>query len=263
MKDKIMKKCCIALLSCMSMLSHANDLTKTQKASIEQLITYFKNNDIKAISHAVQYPLKRHNPLPSIQNPQQMQKQFDQIFDTTIKRKIANSHLKDWQQMGWRGVMFNQGEIWITDVDFEDHPRTPAKITAVNYSSPQEQKMLQAALAKQKTKLHASLQNYEKPEVIFKTPKYLIRVDLLKNGNYRYASWGKNQDQSTAPDLILNKGHVTMDGSGGNHHFTFKSGPYKYEIYRHILQGESDADATLILYKGQDEVLKEDGYIVK
>ena len=258
-----MKKYCIALLSYVSILSYADDLTQTQKASIEQLITYFKNNDIKAISYAVQYPLKRQNPLPSIQNPEQMQKQFNQVFDSTLRQKIISSHLKDWQQMGWRGVMLDQGDIWITDVDFEDNPRTPAKITAVNYSGPQEQKMLQAALAKQKTKLHASLQNYEKPEIMFKTPKYLIRIDLLKNGNYRYASWGKQRDQSTAPDLILNKGSVTMDGSGGNHHFTFKSGPYKYEIHRHILQGESDADATLILYKGQEEVLREAGYIVK
>lgn len=258
-----MKKWCIALLSCITTLTHADDLTQTQKASIQQLIGYFKANDVKAISHAVQYPLKRQNPLPSIKNPQQMQQQFTQVFDATLRQKIVKSNFNDWQAMGWRGVMFDSGEIWVSNVDDEENPKMPTKITAVNYSGSQEQKLLQTTLAKQKAKLHPSIRDFAHPELLFKTSQYLIRIDQMHTlGQYRYVAWKNNSDQSKKPDLILKNGTVEQDGSGGNHHFTFKSGPYIYEVHRQII-GESDADASLYVTKNGQDVLSQEGYLAE
>ena len=47
------------------------------------------------------------------------------------------------------------------------------------------------------------------------------------------------------------------------HYFTFNSGPYRYDIHRHILAEDSQADATLILFQGQQEVLRESGHIIE
>ena len=72
---------------------------------------------------------------------------------------------------------------------------------------------------------------------------FIVRVDLLENRNYRYASWSKKSDLSDKPDLVINDGEIVYpDGSGGNHHFSFKNGEYNYIVDVTIL-GKSETPA--------------------
>lgn len=252
------------LLSC-SIHAYADELSASQKASVQKLIQAFKAKDVNAISQAVQYPLERPKPLPAINNANEFKTRFNQVFDGALQNQIAQSKLSDWEQVGWRGIMLHDGVVWVSNVDEEDKSsaHATAKITAVNHLSAAEKQWQQQLLTKQKNGLHPSLQSFAKPEMVFTTPKYLVRIDLLKNGKYRYAVWNSKQDQSSQPNLVLNNGTVTSDGSGGNHYFDFKSGPYAYHVYRHVIGGESDAEVSLQVSKNGEVVVEEDGRILR
>lgn len=59
--------------------------------------------------------------------------------------------------------------------------------------------------------LHNSLRSFKKCINVGKTKDYLIRVDELENGAYRYASWKHKTDwanQSKSPDLIISDGFL-------------------------------------------------------
>ena len=75
--------------------------------------------------------------------------------------------------------------------------------------------------------LHASLKDYQNTEYCFETDTYLIQVDKLNDGSYRYAAWKNGStlsDMKRKPDLIVNKGTVK------NNCYTFKNKTYTYVI---------------------------------
>jgi len=248
-----MKKIILCLFLLSSHSSFAESLNVTEQKEIQDIINLFKKNDQNSITNSIRYPLMREEPIPSIDNKVQMQQRFNQIFDQKLINKIANSKLSQWQSVGWRGIMLDSGTVWVSD----------KQITAVNYSSDAEQRYKNQIITKQKNTLHTSLKNFTAPELQFKTAKFQIRIDQINNGKYRYASWGRNQTQSQKPDLILNHGQVVMDGSGGNHYFIFKSGTYKYVIYRNILGTNETPDVTLEVAKNGKAVLSQAGTLFK
>lgn len=256
-----MKYYLLPILLCCHTVS-AESLTATQSASVAEIIQYFKTQNIEALSQVVDYPLTRPQPLPSITNARQFKTHFNQIFDQKIQNQLAQSKLQDWSQVGWRGIMFDAGQVWISNVDDQQPAAKHAKIIAVNYSGEAEQALLKNTLAAQKSKLHRSIQIFEHPELLFKTKNYLIRIDALKNGQYRYVAWKNHQDQSKKPNLVLNHGRLTADGSGGNHSFVFNNGIYHYEVYRHVIAGESDIDVSVVIKKNGQTLMQQDGYLV-
>lgn len=254
-----MKVLFIAGLILFSINTYAENLNAAQQKSIQKLIQNFKNNNVQAISQSIQYPLDRENPLPSIKNAKELKPRFSQVFDQKLQHKIIHSKPEDWSVMGWQGIMLDSGEIWVSNVD--DAPKQPIKIIAVNYSSEAEQKLRSQLLQKQKRQLHPLIQKFEEPELLIKTKDYLIRIDQLNATTYRYASWQKTDDQSKQPDLVLNKGTLSIEGTARNQTFEFKNGAYMYTVYQNnIGNGNS---ATLIVSKGNKIILKQSGNLIE
>lgn len=258
-----MKFLTAAGLSLFSVVAYAdqysNLLNTSQKATIESLVKGFQQNNIDAISQHIQYPLKRTEPLPSIKNPKEFKTRFSQIFDQAAVKAIANAKPSDWEPHGWQGVMFDGGQMWLTDYESSK----PLKIKAVYYDNALEEKFRQQALQQQKQKLHASIQVFSEPALLFKTKDYLIRIDHLKNQTYRYVAWKDHQNQAKKPDLILKNGDLDVQGTARNEYYAFKSGPYTYEVHHNIIGGASDAEVTLVVSKGDKEILRQDGHLVE
>lgn len=216
---------------------------------VQGLIDAAKANDPEAITKRVDYPLGREYPIPAIQNTQEMVARFNQVFDSQLLEHIANSKVDaDWQIMGWRGIMLGSGEVWL---DFD------GKIIAINYQTPAEAKLKAELIAKQKTGLHASVSEFVSPELTWETAKFTIRVDNMGNDQYRYAAWAKGKPLSEKPDLVLNKGKLVFDGSGGNHSFQFRSGPYLYHCYVTVLGTSYSPPGELVVFKNDQEILKQ------
>lgn len=242
----------IAFTAIFSTTAYADNLSAEEKQQVAKIIQLFKAKNVNAISKQIQYPFQREAPLPHVKNATEMKTRFNEIFDKKLMNSITQSKYDQWSSMGWRGVMLDDGTVWLNG----------DKISAVNYSSQAEQKHQQRLLAQQKVKLHSSIQQFKAPELLFKTSKYLVRIDLLDNNKYRYASWKLGQSQSNKPDLILNNGQVTMDGSGGNHHFEFKNGVYHYVVDRNIIGSDEAAEVVLTVTQKNKEILNQNGVIV-
>jgi len=216
---------------------------------VQALIDAAKAGDRQAIVEQIAYPLKREYPLPDIQNPQQMLTRFQQVFDSKLLSQIANSTTENnWETMGWRGIMLDHGSVWL---DFD------GKISSINYQSPEEAKLRDELIAQQKLMLHESVHEFASPVLAWETARFTIRVDAIDNNQYRYAAWAKGKSLSEKPDLVLKKGQLVREGTGGNHSFQFKSGPYRYVCDVIVLSAEESPVGRLYVYKNDQLLVQE------
>jgi len=202
-----------------------------QDTVVGRFISMVKNNDKKTIAENTRFPLSREYPLPDLNDASDLIEQYDMIFDSGLVDDIVTSDPKeDWAKVGWRGIMFKNGKIWL-DVD--------GVLISINYQSALEEKKRKELIKKDKSNLHKSLLEFDNPIALMETEKFRIRIDQ-EGDYYRYASWGIEKNQSDEPDLIIYDGEVVMDGSGGNHYYLFKNGNYTYKCYVIVL-GESES----------------------
>lgn len=235
-------------------LSDHEQLEEYKIDSINHVIDLFKEKNIIKISNKINFPLYREYPIPPIKDREEFRQRFSEVFDKILIDKIANSKIDQWSEVGWRGIMLDNGVLWMANSD--------GTITAVNYQSDFEKKLLKDLIAKEKEDLHISLKTFERPTYKIKTKNYLIRIDELTNNKYRYTSWKISEKESSKPGMILDKGELEYQGSGGNHVFTFTNNNYTYRVYRNIMGKSDSPDITLKVEKNGKIILTEDGTLI-
>lgn len=210
---------------------------------VQKVIDAAKARDHQALARQMKYPFKQEYPIPVIKSPSEMLVRFDEVFDDAILKSIATSRIgQDWQTMGWRGIMLGSGDVWL---DFD------GKVIAINHQTAQAAKRKAELVAKQKSDLYPGLREYKRPELMWQTEKFIIRIDELGDGHYRYASWAKGKALSDKPDLVLSNGTVRVEGTGGNHTYQFKSGPYRYECVVTVLGEQGAPTGELVVYQNE------------
>ena len=242
------------ILLCLSLLFTSNIHALEQKyhESILPVIAAFKAHDKTAIAAHIRYPLKRQYPLPDIKNEVEFITRFDEVFDEELVGVIASSNIDtDWDKVGWRGIMLNNGIVWV-DKD--------GKIISVNTQNATEQVRVEKLISQDKQSLHSSIKTFQKPILDWDTAKYRVRVDDLGDGNFRYASWSIDKSPSDKPDIVLINGDITFEGSGGNHHYTFKNGRYSYVLQVTVIGCDTSPPGWLEVYK-DDKLLLSDAVI--
>lgn len=231
-------------------ISNSFAVDKKYHDEVSPIINAFKNLDKRDISTLISFPITRKSPVPPIKNKQELIERFDEIFDKQFIDLISNSNLdKDWSMMGWRGIMFSNGKLWLD---------TSGKIRSINYQTLKEKAYQARLIEKQKLTLHLSLKNYIKPILAWRTAKFHIRIDDIGDSNYRYASWGIDKKTTDKPDLVLFKGKRVFEGSGGNHYYLFTNGKYIYRCYVSILGTSKSAPGTLDVYREKEHLLTDD-----
>ena len=241
----------LVLLIYSSIHAQGEELDVSKKANVNNIISLFKRNNVNDISNMINYPLQRQYPIPDIKNKKEFKQRFSEVFDKVLIRQIAHSKTSQWLEVGWRGIMLDNGLVWIDSYS--------GKIVAVNYESPFEKNLRVKLIQKEKERVHISLKKFEIPVYKIKTKQYLIRIDKISDDKYRYASWKLGSKENTRPDLILNNGELDFQGSGGNHVITFTSGNYTYKVYRNIIAEENGADANLEVEKDGQTILSQSG----
>ncbi|WP_281634350.1 hypothetical protein [Flavobacterium luteolum] len=232
----------------------AQDLKPEYQKFISKFILEVKNSDKEAIAKRIKFPFKREYPIPSVKDKADFIKRYNQIFDKVLIEKITKSGpAKDWSEVGWRGIMLNQGDLWID---------TDGRIISINHQSDEELKIKNSLIAAQKKNVNSLISNFKEPIAILETSKFRIRIDDLGNNNYRYVSWGIKNKMTDKPDLVIENGIFVADGTGGNHHFEFKKGNFRYECHFIVLGEKNSAPAALIVYQSGKEILSQDAKIV-
>jgi hypothetical protein len=223
-------------------------LDKKYLPVVSNFIASIKSSSIEKLSKKISYPLNRTYPIPPIKNKQEFVKRYKEVFDDDLVKKIIRSKpSSDWDDVGWRGIMLLNGELWLD---------TDGKLIAVNHQSKLEAKEQTRLINIEKSKLHPSLANFIQPVSIFETAQYRVRIDDLGNRNYRYASWPLKSKMSDKPSIVLSNGRYDPDGSGGSGNFNFKSGIFLYTCFISA-RGENDALGHLIIKKNDKEILSQ------
>lgn len=84
--------------------------------------------DKKAVANMISYPLVQCYPLKPIQDAEEFVANYDQLFPADIRQKVAKSTLKDWSVVGWRGAMYDCGQIWFDKFGEPEDDFTSTKI---------------------------------------------------------------------------------------------------------------------------------------
>ena len=69
--------------------------------------------------------------------------------------------------------------------------------------------------------------------------------------------WSSDKRPNDKPDMVLFNGDITFEGSGGNHHYTFKNGRYSYILHVTIIGCDTSPPGWLEVYKNDEQLLKE------
>lgn len=78
--------------------------------------------------------------------------------------------------------------------------------------------------------INSILTGHVRTEQILLTENHVIRIDLMENGTYRYASWNKNGlcDEDQSPDLVITGG-INKEVYWENY-YSFWNGSYNYLV---------------------------------
>ncbi len=225
-----------------------------QQKVIQKFIAMVAHQQVAKLAALTQYPLRRQYPLPAIKNKEDMIKRYKEVFDDSIVKAITTSDPKnDWSEVGWRGIMLFNGDIWLDD---------KGRLITVNYQNKGERIKREQIIAAERMKLHVSLRQYIRPVLILETKKYRIRIDEMAEGEYRYASWPLTAKAGDKPELIINKGQLDFDGTGGNHSYKFTNAGYTYECYVDEMGATTFKPAELTIFNGDKQILKQQGKVL-
>lgn len=231
------------------------ELPKKYQLIVSRLIENIRLDNKRAVADLISYPLNREYPIPCVKSKQEFIRRYSEIIDSNLKQIIISSKpAKDWSEMGWRGIMLNNGQLWLNE---------NGQVIAINYQSSVEKALLDKLILADKKSIHPSISEYSKPVYVLETSKFRIRIDDLGNSEFRYSSWSKTKSMSDKPDLILINGKMEYDGSGGNQNFVFENGEYVYECLIIEIGEENSPPAILSIKKGEKEILSQDAKIIK
>jgi len=220
-KMDLMSNKLLALLTSCLVSFAAYGLDEEHHPVVSKTISLFQTMNIEEISNSVAYPLTRSYPIKDITNSTEFIERFDEVFDSGFIQTLATSSLDDWHSMGWRGLMHTSNDFWI-DID--------GTILQINHDTERAVQIERELIAKDKAKLHESVNDFERPVGKWLTKSRLFRIDDVGEWNYRLAVWEDGKQFGDKPDVVLFNGVIEPDGSGGNRSFIFVDGNKTYIV---------------------------------
>jgi hypothetical protein len=235
-------------------LVSAQELDQESQQYVSDFISWIKDGNLDKLKAHTRYPLRRENPVPNVKDPAEFAKRYAQIFDDSLKALIVASNIeRDWSRVGDKGIMLNSGLVWLS---------IEGQLIAVNYQSRDEAAYHDNLMEKNRSNLYESLRAYKRPATLIRTSKFRVRIDEMNDQTYRYAAWSGTTPMSEKPDLVLENGRWIPDGSGGNHHYEFVRGVYKY-VCSIVPLSENDIPAYLTVYKNGEVILNQPAEILE
>jgi hypothetical protein len=186
-------------------------------------VQLIESDNAKKLARLVDYPLKRDNPLPDIKDENDFISYYRILFDNSFKdllKQYNDSVIFEHNiEYGLVGGSFS-GEIWIGE---------DGKISAINYSSKEEQRKKQILTAKIKKEIHSSVNTWNENVIVAKSEKLLLRIDRTDQG-LRYVCWSKGKTIKDPPDIVLYNGTEDAQGTMGGWSWIFKNSNWTYIV---------------------------------
>jgi len=230
-------------------------LNKKNQKVITGFIECIQSQNKEKLSRLITFPLNRAYPIPQIKNKYDFFNRYREIFDATLIKMIVTSKpAKDWSAKGRSGLMLLDGQVWLN---------LEGKLIAVNYQSDYEKSETEELIKIDKSHLHESINDYKRPVCVLETSTYRIRIDELGEGKFRYASWPLHSKMSDKPEILIKRGKLVADGSGGNRSYVFKNGNMLYNCAIIVMGEKNSPPALLTVYKDNTEILSQRATIIR
>ncbi len=213
---------------------------------IARLAKAIEDGDAATVAAFVRYPLHRAPPLPSIDNEEQFVAGFPVLFDDAFRREMREGQFsRDWEEVGWRGVMYHNGRLWV-----DGTLATGGRICTVNYQSAEETRRREALLEEERATLPPSLAGTCDLVFCFETDdgQTAGRIDREGGDTFRVLLYDKPKGgipRGTGSPKEIFKATAVYEGSGGNHVYLDREGRHAVEV---IVIGQID-DPDLRLYE--------------
>ncbi len=180
-------------------ISADEEMDAETKAHIEAVMKAIATGDSVTFAKHLSYPFDRIYPMKNISNEREMQHHFNLLFDEKYRQKMAKSSLKNWEQVGWRGWMYNNGEIWISEYG----------ISAINWSSKAYDELYDQLLKQEIAGLHPSVDMKGWiPRDCYEDLRNgnIYRIDYDKEGEKcRISIYPKGSKKGDKPQILLGK----------------------------------------------------------
>jgi hypothetical protein len=227
-----------------SLFSQSPSIPNAVSDSIESTLDLIKANNVSRLATKINYPLIRRNPLPDIEDSTQFILHYSLLFDSAFITTVGRYKMSDFfEHHDFYGI--SRGDIWFDDI---------GNIQTLNYSSQKEMEIKNQLSALILNKMHRSIKPWKENILVWKSKKYLIRVDDTNKG-LRYSSWSTGKSYGDKPDLIIYKGVQEYQGTEGGVTYSFIRGDWSYVLDDNWM-AENDDDGGMhlrILYKGVEK----------
>jgi hypothetical protein len=201
------------------------------QSEIQQVINVFQSYDKDSIANLIYYPLEMRHPVSDISNKSEMIKRFNEVFDEALLERLSTSKVSDWEYMGWRGIMFDNGTAWIDE---------DGRILSINHQTKKQKILRKAIVEADKKSLHSSVKDYKRAIHKINIKQGVVRVDEISDANYRLSIWFNGRPIIDEPNVRIENGKVRREGSAGSTHYTFNKDHYKYEFGNPMIGSEAN-----------------------
>jgi hypothetical protein len=184
--------------------------TKSFLAFDKELRTAITKQDAAAMAFVVEFPLRINSATGeySLNDPAALQSHFQEVFPAAVRKAILDQKVEEMFCKD-EGVMYGNGEVWV------DATKLGYAIQIVNLRSA----------------VHSPVANERQIDFVCQTEKFRIVVDSVARTS-RYRAWNRPHPVTGEPDLEINTGERTMEGTGPCAHpvWTFKNSRATYII---------------------------------
>ena len=123
------------------------ELSEEEK-HFQKLMNSVIHDDAATFAHLTSYPIMRTYPMKWIEDSVDMMKFFPIMADDSLKNVLRRTSPSDWEQIGWRGYTFANGQ-YFWDEGY--------KLSGINYVSKHELAMREALIKRDLSTIHPSL----------------------------------------------------------------------------------------------------------
>ena len=102
--------------------------------------------------------------------------------------------------------------------------------------------------------LYEGLRNFERFICMYHNDRRVIRIDVMPDGTYRYATWAKGVPFDRKPEIIIEGGQLSDDGK----HLIFNNEGYTYILPSGQASGDAESDNILIIKHDGKEIQQEE-----
>jgi len=90
-------------------------VARIYRSTIYPLAQAIAHQDKRRVAAMTGYPFRMLYPLRDLQSEQELIDNWDLIYDDAYCSRFAEATPDDWGQVGWRGIMFDNGIFWLDE----------------------------------------------------------------------------------------------------------------------------------------------------